>query len=74
MIGQSTVKEIITYKQWDIAVGRAFNAEIRRAGIASSRGTISAKCHQYVIEVMDDRQCLLVREGWRLAIKKAATP
>jgi len=66
------MNETITYGQWDLAVVRAFKAEMRRAGRAISRGSITLVCRSYIVETRPDTETLLVKEGWRLAIKEAA--
>lgn len=66
-----TPAEVITEKQWDSAVSRAFRAEIKTAGRAMSNATISNNAGRtHIIEVRSGT--LVVRDGWRDAIKAAA--
>jgi len=64
--------ELITYRQWDQMIGRAFKAQVRAHGIAHSRATISNKCNSFVVEIRDDDKTMIVKKGWREALKAAA--
>ena len=64
--------EIISDRQWDHMVGRAFKSAVRRDGIAHSRATITNLCHNCIVEVRPDEKTMIVRKGWREALKAAA--
>jgi len=64
--------EIISDRQWDQMVGRAFKSAVRRDGIAHSRATITNLCHSYIVEVRPVEKTMIVKKGWREALKAAA--
>ena len=66
------ITEIVSGRQWDQMVGRAFKSAVRRNGIAHSRATITNLCHSYIVEVRPDEKTMIVKKGWREALKTAA--
>lgn len=66
--------EEISYKQWDSCAKRAQNAELKKSGRATSFASISnlVGAQKFILEIISDRKRMIVRKGWREAMKQAA--
>ena len=68
----STEIEIITYQQWDAAVSRAVNAQMKVNHRAMTHSSVCNRTHRYIVEIRDGERTMIVKAGWRQAIKLAA--
>jgi hypothetical protein len=68
------LREMVTYAQWDGLAARLERRNLRRYGKSLTRGSISAAVDGFVLEVREDEKVLVVRKGWRAAMRAAAEP
>jgi len=61
--------ELVTYKQWDNYAMRIFNANMRRDHRSLSWGGIASRAQSFIIEIQIDRDVMIVRKGWRAAMR-----
>lgn len=65
------MNEVVSFRRWDAYKRRCENAELRRAGRCRSVGDF---CSPFVVEVRSDLRDMVVRPGWKEAMKVAANP
>lgn len=58
----------ITYRQWDSAISRIANANLKTYGRSLSAGSMRAG--NLLFEVQDDRQVMIMRDDWRDQLKR----
>jgi hypothetical protein len=62
--------EMVTERQWDDAIHRAVRANLKERGTSPSEATISNRMGPaWIVEVRSGEKTMLVKEGWRQAIK-----
>ena len=62
--------EMITFQQWDGAIHRAVRANLKERSTSPSPATISNQLgHTWIIEERSDERTMLVKKGWRQAVK-----
>lgn len=63
----------ITGRQFDAAISRAYNSEMKKTGNSWSKATISNHAGSAILEIRDDGKQLVVKDNWRDIIKTIAT-
>jgi len=70
----TTSNRFVSDRQWDSYARRCERNELKEHGTARAAVTISNVCGRYIIEERPDHKLVLVREGWREAMRHAANP
>ena len=64
--------EFVTYKQFDSCAYRLEKHNLKRYNQSLTAGSIARHGNPYIIEIQPDRKGMLIRLGWREAMKRAA--
>jgi TFIIF-interacting CTD phosphatase-like protein len=62
--------EYVTYKQFDSMAKRIEKKNLKQYGRSLSFSGIARRAYSYIVELQDDHKCMIVKEGWREAMKK----
>lgn len=63
--------ETISFRQWDNYAKRIETANIKSCGTSLTYLSISSRAQKYIVEERPDNQTMVVRKGWREAMKQA---
>lgn len=63
--------EIVTHRIWDGYARRLERANLRREGRSLSFTSIAAQANPFIVELFS-KDSMIVRKGWREAMKSAA--
>jgi hypothetical protein len=70
---QQTETEFVTDRQWDGLAKRLQNRNLKAHGKSLSATSISNAANKYIIEIQSDRSGMVVKVGWRDAMRQAAS-
>ncbi len=62
--------EFVTDRQWDGCALRIERKNRREHGQSLTCTAISSRAHDHIVEIRSDQGGMLVRKGWRAAMKQ----
>lgn len=66
--------EFVTNRQWDGLSIRLEKKNLREKGKSLSATSIARAANSFIVEIQSDRDGMLVRPGWREAMRQQASP
>lgn len=63
--------ETISFRQWDNYAKRIETANLKACGASLTYLSISIRARKYIVEERSDNKTMIVRKGWREAMKQA---
>lgn len=66
-----TETEMITGRQWDSYARRIERRNLKTDGVSLSAGSIKMRVRGYIVDIRLGEQTMLVRKGWRAAMREA---
>jgi len=64
-----TETEIITYKQFDMAVRRVFNKNMKERHTSFCEPTIARRANDFIVDIREGEKTMCMIVGWRDALK-----
>ena len=62
--------EVITYRRWDSYAKRIERKKLKERGKSLTFTGIERRANDYIVEVRPDEKTMVVKKGWREAMKK----
>lgn len=67
-----SIREAITYRQWDNYAKWLEKQNLKTKGRSLSFSSIAMGANNFIIEIQSDLKMIIVRRGWREAMKAKA--
>ena len=61
--------EFVTHRQWDGCARRIERKNLELHGSSLTSSGIARKANDFIIEIQDDQKGMMVKKGWRDAMK-----
>lgn len=72
-LAREQATEFVTHQQWDGCARRIVKANLRSQGSSPSEITIARRAKSFIVDIYSDGSGMVVRKGWRQAMREEVT-